>query len=462
MSFHNVEAEQQLLGAILINNDLFALVGDFLQAEHFADPVHARIFEMAGARIAKGHLVSPVTMKLALESDEGLKELGGPAYLARMAGAAVASSMARDYGKVILEAACRRSLNESAAQAQEALSGGVDSAEVKLRLLHGLQALPEIGGEESSYSLLAAMTEATQDALASYRGEASFLQTGIASLDRVIKGLAPGDLMLLPGATSMGKTSLALEIAANVAIAQNKGVCFVSLEMTRQQLATRMASAVARVPYSSLRDAASMDEAEFRKWIEAAPAVGAGNMRIIPKHVRDIPAIHAAATRASSALKGGMSVLIVDYAQLVRAPGKDRYSQMTDVSIGLKTMAGMLNVPVIALCQLSRDIGNREDKRPQLSDIKETGQFENDADQVVFCHREQYWMERQGPKPDKRGNITEESKRDWQVDLAAVKNKMELITRKNRHGRLATAEIGFHDATNRFWSLDKSDDDGFR
>lgn len=248
-------------------------------------------------------------------------------------------------------------------------------------------------------------------------------------------------------------TSLALEVAANCAY-RGDGVAFVSLEMTRQELATRMVSAKARVPYSDLRDPSAMEEGEFRKWIEATKGVGEAPMRIIPRHVRDIAGIHAAVKRAGLDFKEGKpSLVVVDYAQLVRGQGKGRYEQMTEVSIGLKQMAGMLEVPIIALCQLSRDIGKRDDKRPQLSDIKETGQFENDADQVVFCHREGYWLQRQGPKLGKNGEITDQARTEWQADIAAVQNVMELIVRKNRHGRLATAEVGFHDATNRFWDL---------
>lgn len=256
----------------------------------------------------------------------------------------------------------------------------------------------------------------------------------------------------------MGKTSLALEIAANVALKQGKGVCFVSLEMTKEELATRMASSISRVPYASLRSASDMSEGDFRKWVEASRQVVDGNMHIVPKHVRDIPGIHAAARKVQRMMGDKLAIVIVDYAQLVRAAGKGRYEQMTDVSIGIKHMAGMLGVPVIALCQLSRDIGQRDDKRPQLSDIKESGQFENDADQVIFCHREGYWLQRQGPKLDKAGAVSDKAKLEWEADLQACKNTMELIVRKNRHGRLGTAQVGFHDATGRFWKLGERDD----
>lgn len=452
-TFHNIEAEQQLLGMILINNAALDLVTDILKPDYFFDPVHRRIYEIACSRIAKGHLASPVALKSVMESDEGLKELGGGAYLARLAGAAIHVSAARDYARLIVEQAARRALTEGFTSAQLALSEGVDSPEVKMGLLHALHAMPEVVGDETTFSLMKAMTEAVDRAVKSYQGEASFLTTGLEPLDRIIRGLGPSDYCLIGGATSMGKTSLALEIAANVAITQGKGVCFVSLEMTKEELATRMASAIARVPYASLRSAADMQEADFRKWIEASQQVSTGNMHIVPKHVRDIPAIHAAARKVQRMMDGKLALLVIDYAQLVRAPGKGRYEQMTDVSIGIKHMAGLLGVPVIALCQLSRDIGQRDDKRPQMTDIKESGQFENDADQVIFCHRESYWLQRQGPKLDRDGKISDKAQVEWEADLAACKNTMELIVRKNRHGKLGTAQVGFHAPTNKFWKL---------
>lgn len=451
---HSVEAEQQLLGAILIRNETLDAVSDILEPAHFFDPVHRRIYEIAAARIRKGHLVSPVAMRTVLEGDEGLKQLGGGQYLVRMAGASIMPTFARDYAKLIVEQAARRALQEMAAEAASSVSMGADSGDIKSALLQALHALPEASGDESTFSLLRSMTDAVALANEAYQGNASYLKTGLPALDGIVKGLAPGDFMLIGGSTSMGKTSLALEIATNVCLHQHKGVAFVSLEMTRQELATRMAAAKSRVPYTNIRDAGSMEEADFRKFVDAAQEISTAPMRIIPKHIRDIAAIHSAARRAKRELNSaGLHLLVVDYAQLVRGTGKGRYEQMTEVSIALKGLAGMLECPVIGLVQLSRDIGHRDDKRPQLSDIKETGQFENDADQVVFCHREEYWLERAGPRPDAKGNISESARLDWEADLSASRNKMELIVRKNRHGKLATAEIGFHAPTNRFWPL---------
>ena len=457
-------AEQQLLGAILTDAAAYDRVSDILQPEHFLDPLHARIFSIAGARITKGHLASAVAMAGVMGDDPSLKDVGGPSYLMRMAGAAVASSMVRDYAMLMVEHACRRRLRQLTEDAQYGLAEGVDAAEVRATLQQGLYALPEAAGAESSVSILKAMSNAVDQAAEAYQGNTSFLRTGVPALDQILKGLAPGDVMLLGGATSMGKTSLALEIAANVAMRQeNPGkVGFWSLEMTAEQLATRMASAVSSVPYAALRDAASMEENEFRKWIMASQKVGDAGLRIVPRHIRDIAAGHAALRRIKREFAGRLDLAIIDYAQLIRGQGKTRFEQMTDVSIGIKALAGLLECPVIALVQLSRDIGFRDDKRPQLSDIKETGQFENDADQVVFCHREGYWLQRQGPKVGKDGSVSVEAQADFEEELRRNKNLLELIVRKNRHGALATAQVGFHEATNRFWALGHRDvEEGF-
>lgn len=453
--FASVEAEQQLLGAILTGNDRLNLVADFLRPEMFADPVHAEIYRQASARIRKGHIASPVTMKAVLGDHAGLAELGGASYLVRLAGAAIASGAVADYARVVVDGWTRRQIDAAIEDTRAGLSAGGDVAVLTAKLQHALMHLPTDGSEPSSLSLTSAVTRAVEEAVSAYQGKTQLLATGLPALDRIVRGLAPSDFMLIGGATSMGKTSVALHIAGALAEA-GRGVAFVSLEMAPDQLATRLISARARVPYAALRDAAAMEEADFRKWVEAARPVSEGTMRIVPRHVRDIPAIDAACRKIRADLeraKVPLSLVVVDYAQLVRGEGKTRYEQMTSVSIGLKTIAGLLEVPVIGLVQLSRDIGQRDHKRPMLTDIKETGQFENDADQAVFCHRESYWLERQGPKPNAKGDVTPEIEADWRADLARWRNKMELIVQKNRHGPIATAEVGFHDATNRFWSL---------
>jgi len=456
-----VAAEQQVLGAILTNNDAFDQVSDMLREDLFYEPVHARVFAQCRGRIGKGHIASPVSLATAMEGDEGLKGLGGSKYLIRMASMAVSIRSIREYAGIIVDLAARRALTTLSQEAGSLVSEGMDTQEIKTRLLHGLEALPEVSGQEASRSIVSALSDAVREAQEAFEGTRTFIKTGVRALDAILKGLAPGDLCLIGGATSMGKTSLALEIATNIAMSGGKGVAFCSLEMSEQQLVTRMAASRSRVAYSDLRDPAAMKPEDFEKWINGGRELIHAAMRIIPRHIRDIPAMHSAIRRAGREMGEGapLSTVIVDYMQLVRAPGARPIDQMREVSIQTKHMAGMLGVPVIGLVQLSRDIGYREDKRPKLSDIKETGQFENDADQVVFCHRESYWLEREGPKLDaKTGQITEAARAEFEADLRACRNKMELIVRKNRHGRLATAEVGFHDATNRFWSIEDQEE----
>ena len=454
MTAHNIEAEQQLLGAILNDNLAYHRVADVLRSDHFHDPVHGRIFDIAGKRIFGGHLVSPVTMKLTLEGDEGLKELGGPAYLARMAGSAISSAAVGEYAKIIIEAAARRALAEALQDGQKRLSEGVDSLEAKMALLTALQEMPDSGGA-SSYSLLKSVVDSTEAALADYQGKSAYLQTGLPALDGILKGVGPGNYCLIGGAPSMGKTSLAVDIACNISANPEKGVVFVSLEMSKEELANRIISRASRIPYSAIRDAGTMSEDDFRKWLESSQAVSkAFAMKIVPPHVRDIPAIYAAVNRAALDLPGGKpGAVILDYAQLVRSSAKGRYEQMTEVSVQIKQLARQLNCPVFPLVQLSRDIGKREDRRPHLYDIRDSGQFEQDADQAVFCHRESYWLERDGPRADKSGKLTEEARSEWAGQIERWKGKMEIIVRKNRHGRIGTAEVGFHEPTNRFWRL---------
>jgi replicative DNA helicase len=448
----NIEAEQQLLGAILNNNAFLDRVSDILKADHFFEPLHGRIYQIACDRIAKAHLVSPVVLKSLMEGDEGLQSVGGPSYLARMSGAACGSYAVRDYAELVVANHARRKLAEAATGVVSDLRTGGDLGEASGRLLTAIQMLPQ-GAQESSISATLALTRAVQEIEALRQGTNAMLKTGIPALDGILKGLAPGDLFLLAGSTSMGKTATALEITANIAMG-GKPVLYVSLEMMPEQLVARLASAKSGVPYTDLREPEKVEHEDYRRFIQSCADVSMhAALRIAPRHIRDAGSLYAAAMRARSDM-GGLSLVVVDYAGLMRAPGKDRYNQMTEVSVSLKSMAGMLGVPFLVLCQINRESANRDDKRPQLTDLRESGQFEQDADQVVFCHREEYWLERQGPKPDKSGAINDGARADYEVAVTQARNKMELIVRKNRHGRLGTALVGFHAPTNKFWRLE--------
>ena len=466
---HSIEAEQQLLGAILTNNDLFERVAPIVGAEHFYDPVHARIFETASARIAKNNLASPVTLKAFLEDDAGLAELGGPTYLVRLAGAAISSFAIRDYAEMIYDMAIRRELitvgNEIAAKAARV---DVDS-EPKEQIIEAeqkLYALAEQGQTEQGFqSFLTAVTDAVKVANAAYQREGGLagVSTGLVDMDKKLGGLHRSDLLILAGRPSMGKTSLATNVAFNIARAYKKGltssgeegavdggvVGFFSLEMSAEQLATRILSEVAEIPSNQIRRG-DFTESEFRRIVDAAKELEAA-----PLFIDDTPAlpISQLAARARRLKRThGLDVLFIDYLQLVRGTGRseNRVNEISEITMGLKAIAKELDIPVIALSQLSRQVENREDKRPQLSDLRESGSIEQDADVVMFVFREEYYKEREKPgdhELDKMGI--------WQEEMERLHGKAEVVIGKQRHGPIGTVELSFEGQFTRFGNLIK-------
>ncbi|MDA8875521.1 replicative DNA helicase [Planktomarina temperata] len=466
---HSIEAEQQLLGAILTNNDLFDRVAQILRAEHFYDPVHARIFETAAARIAKNNLASPVTLKAFLEDDAGLAELGGPAYLMRLAGAAISSFAVRDYAEMIYDLAIRRELievgNDIAAKAAR-----VDvQSEPKEQIVEAeqkLYALAEQGQTEQGFqSFLTAVTDAVKVANAAYQREGGLagVSTGLIDMDKKLGGLHRSDLLILAGRPSMGKTSLATNIAFNIAQAYKKGITtsgeegavdggvvgFFSLEMSAEQLASRILSEVAEIPSNQIRRG-DFTESEFRRIVDAAKELEAA-----PLFIDDTPAlpISQLAARARRLKRThGLDALFVDYLQLVRGTGRseNRVNEISEITMGLKAIAKELDIPVVALSQLSRQVENREDKRPQLSDLRESGSIEQDADVVMFVFREEYYKEREKPgdhELDKMGQ--------WQEEMERLHGKAEVVIGKQRHGPIGTVELSFEGQFTRFGNLVK-------
>ncbi|SPH17378.1 Replicative DNA helicase [Defluviimonas aquaemixtae] len=466
---HNIEAEQQLLGAILTNNDIYDRIASLVKAEHFYEPVHARVFEVAVARIQKNALASPVTLKGYLEEDEGLKALGGPAYLARLAGAAISAYAARDYAQMIYDLAVRRELmrlGQDIAARARTIDVESDPKDQIVDAEQRLYTLSEQGTIEKGFvSFLKATTEAVQSALAAYQrdGGLAGISTGLSDLDKKLGGLHPSDLLILAGRPSMGKTSLATNVAFNIAKAYKKGkrpdgsegavnggvVGFYSLEMSAEQLAARILSEASEVPSEQIRRG-DMTEGEFRRFVEAAKALEA-----CPLYIDDTPAlpISQLAARARRLKRThGLDVLIVDYLQLVRpASAKDsRVNEVSEITQGLKAIAKELNIPVIALSQLSRQVENREDKRPQLSDLRESGSIEQDADVVMFVFREEYYKEREKP-----GDHDLEGMAKWQEVMEQVHGKAEVIIGKQRHGPIGSVELSFEGRFTRFGDLVK-------
>ncbi|RYG93073.1 replicative DNA helicase [Loktanella sp. IMCC34160] len=464
---HSIEAEQQLLGAILTNNDIFDRVAAIIGPKHFYEPVHARIFETASARISKNALASPVTLKTFLEDDEGLKELGGPAYLARLAGAAISAFAARDYAQMIYDLAVRREL----IRLGQDISGRAAKVEVasdpKEQIVAAEQALYQLAEQGTSeggfQSFLKAVTDAVNVANAAYQREGGLagVSTGLIDMDKMLGGLHKSDLLILAGRPSMGKTSLATNIAFNVAKAYRKGklpdgsegavdggvVGFFSLEMSAEQLAGRILAEASEISSHKIRQG-DMDEGEFRRFVDAAKQLEA-----CPLFIDDTAAIPIAqlAARARRLKRThGLDLLIVDYLQLVRGMSDNRVQEIGEISMGLKAIAKELNIPVIALSQLSRQVESRDDKRPQLSDLRESGSIEQDADVVMFVYRGEYYKERE--KPDDN-NL--EAMATWQEDMNRLHAKAEVIIGKQRHGPIGTVELSFEAQFTRFGNLVK-------
>ena len=463
----NVEAEQQLLGALLNNNDLYDRVAGTVRAEHFHDPVHARIYEVIAARIQKNALASPVTVKNFLEDDEGLRELGGAAYLANLSGGAVSSYAARDYAQTIRDLAIRRDLMDLGREIASKAARVDVASEPREQIVEAEQALYAMSEQGQSgqgfQSFLKAVTDAVMVANAAYQrdGGLAGVSTGLTDMDKKLGGLHKSDLLILAGRPSMGKTSLATNIAFNIAKTYRRGelpdgtegavnggvVGFFSLEMSAEQLAARILSEAAEVPSEQIRRG-DMTETEFRRFVEAAKQLEACPLFIDDTPALPIPQLAARARRLKR--EHGLDVLIVDYLQLCR-PGRasdSRVNEVSEITQGLKAIAKELDIPVIALSQLSRQVENREDKRPQLSDLRESGSIEQDADVVMFVFREEYYAEREKPGDDRLDEMAK-----WQERMERLHGKAEVIVGKQRHGPIGTIELSFEGRFTRFGNL---------
>lgn len=467
VSPHNIEAEQALLGALLVNNDVYDRVAAIVSEIHFFDPVHGRIFEIAAQRIQKNALASPVTLKAFMEDDAGLAELGGPAYLARLAGASVSVFAARDYAQMIYDLAIRRDLmaiGEEITDKAQRMEVNNEPSEQIVEAEQRLYALSEQGQVDSGFqSFLRAVTDAVNMANAAYQrdGGMAGVSTGLSDLDKKLGGLHPSDLLILAGRPSMGKTALATNIAYNIAKNYKKGtkpdgsigavqggvVGFYSLEMSSEQLASRILSEAAEIESQRIRSG-DMTEEEFRRLVEAAKTLESCPLFIDDTAALPISQLAARARRLKRT--HGLDVLIIDYLQLVRpATAKDsRVNEVSEITQGLKAIAKELNIPVIALSQLSRQVENREDKRPQLSDLRESGSIEQDADIVMFVYRGEYYKEREKPADHEADKMM-----TWQAEMEELHGKAEVIIGKQRHGPIGTVSLAFEGRYTRFTNL---------
>jgi replicative DNA helicase len=463
---HNVEAEQALLGAILVNNDAFDRVSDFLRAEHFSEELHRRIFDIASQLIRAGKLASPITLKTFL----GEHDLGGvtvPQYLARLAAEATTVINAEDYGRTIHDLALRRDLiliGEDVVNAAYDAPVGVSPREQIEEAERKLYSIAENGRYEGGFQRFSdALTTAVDMAAKAFErdGRLSGIATGLIELDRKMGGLQPSDLIIVAGRPGMGKTALATNIAFNIARSYefklnpdgtaetvNGGIIgFFSLEMSAEQLATRIIAEQAAVPSYKIRRG-DIGEPEFHRIAQAAR-----EMQTIPFYIDQSGGLSIAqlAARARRLKRQrGLDVLVIDYLQLLgasRTRSDSRVQEVTEITTGLKALAKDLNVPVIALSQLSRQVESRDDKRPQLSDLRESGSIEQDADVVLFVFREEYYLKSRQPREGSEEFIA------WQADMEKVHGKAEIIIGKQRHGPTGTIELAFEAEMTRFSNL---------
>lgn len=449
-AIYSIEAEQQVLGALLLSSESVGRAERAGGVSLFFDPVHARIFEVISAKNRGGMKADPTTVGLAMQSEAGLSDLGGMKYLVRLSVAAISVSALPGYIDLLAELTRKRQIHAAISEAQTALARGDETADIISARLEG--ALISAEGQADNrgpVSMMKAVADAVNIANAAYQGQDNgAVKSGIPALDRIVPGMFPGELTLLGGRPSMGKTAVALTLALNAA-REGHGVAIASLEMTPDSLAMRALSEATSeagnaVPYTAMRRG-EMSEAQMRTVITEAQHLAQLPITFLPRHYSDIGAL-VSGTR-QIARGGNLRLLIVDYAQLLRAEGKSRYEQITNISIALKGLAVALNLPVIALSQLSRDLEKRDDKRPVMSDLRESGQLEQDADNVLFCYRDEYYLERR--KPD--GSDMEEYDL-WNAAMDRQRGALEIIVAKQRMGDIGTAHCRCALAMNRVWS----------
>jgi replicative DNA helicase len=472
---HNIEAEQALLGAILVNNEAYHRVGEFLRPEHFFEPVHARIYECCAARIGRGQLADPVTLKVLFDEDEALRELDGARYLGRLARAAETIINAVDYGQIIHDLALKRGLIQVGEEVvnkafdRTAEESGREQIEAAERALFGLAQEGETKGEFRPFPQV--LTTAIKHIESAWHkvGKVSGVPTNLNALDEKLGGLQPSDLLILAGRPSMGKTALAVTIAANAAAVanayaeqegakhRNHVIGVFSLEMSAEQLAMRLLSGKAGIESDRLRRG-DISEDQWPALVQASQDLGS-----MPLFIDDTPALSIAALRTRARrLKRtqGLHLLVVDYLQLLRGTSTqsqgNRVQEITEITQGLKAMAKELNVPVLALSQLSRAVETREDKRPMLSDLRESGSIEQDADIVMFVFREEYYLSRAIPT-QREGEGKEKFDlryQEWAQRLGTLHNKAEVIIAKQRHGPIGTVQLQFDANFGRFNNLE--------
>jgi replicative DNA helicase len=478
---HNAEIEAALLGAVLTNNRAYERVGDFLRADHFYEPVHGRIYAALEKLIEQGQIGSPLTLKHYFEKDEALTAVGGSQYLFDLAASVVTVINAVDYGRTIYDLFLRRQLIElgedivNDAYEPEIDSPATGQIETAEQRLYDLSNSGEL--ERGFLSLGDAARLAVESAEEAFKRDSHVVgvTTGLRDLDSKLGGLHPSDLLILAGRPAMGKSALAANIAFNAAsayqervdengrtITEGGHVLFFSLEMSAEQLAARILSEQARISSDAIRRGDISSE-EFNRLVVASQ-----KLHRLPLYLDDSPGLSISGLRTRARRlkrQKKLHLIVVDYLQLLQgSPGRrpdNRVQEISEITRGLKTLAKELEVPVLALSQLSRQVEQREDKRPQLADLRESGSIEQDADVVMFIFREEYYLEKgepiQGVDEDRK-KFDDRTER-WNERLQEVRNTASVIIAKQRHGPVGTIDLYFEGKFTHFDDLDRQHGD---
>jgi len=457
----NIEAEQALIGSLLVSNEIYDEISSIIDGKKFFDPIHAKIFDTIEMLINKGLLANPITLKNYFENNDGLNELGGQEYLVKVTKFSTTSAkQAIDYANIVQEMHVRRELikisetvfNE-ASNSEEINSSG---EEIIQNAEKSLFDLAERGHFNSSFLKFESALKQTIDmAKSAYQNEEGIVgvPTGLTELDNRLGGMHKQDLIIIAGRPSMGKTALATNIAfhaaKNIENRQTKStVAFFSLEMSSEQLSTRILSEQSQIRSNDIRRG-KVSEKEFEKFVETSK-----NIFNLPLYIDETPAITISAiSNRSRRIKRlfGLDLIVVDYIQLMRTNSKrydGRVQEISEITQGLKALAKELDVPVLALSQLSRAVEQRDDKKPQLSDLRESGSIEQDADVVMFVYREAYYLERKEPT---LGTIEHA---EWQQKMDEVSRLAEIMISKQRHGPTGNVKVEFEAMYTKFKNLE--------
>ncbi len=456
---HSLEAEQALLGALLHNNLTFERVSEFLRPEHFSDPAHVRIYEAISNLINRGHIADPITLKEYFDRDDALADVGGGHYLAQLAGSVISIINTQDYGQKIYDFYLRRQLIDvgegivNEAHTYDLDVSAVNQIEFAEKKLFDLATVgqQERGLQTFSLSLKQALTSAE----VAYKRDSHVVgvTTGFKKMDESLGGFHPSDLIILAGRPSMGKTALATNLAFNAARAslekkEGAPVAFFSLEMSSEQLANRILGQESGLSSDLIRRG-DIGKSDFPRLVEVS-----NRLNSLPFFIDDTPALSVPAIRTRARRlkrQEGLGMIVIDYLQLLgntgRKAAENRVLELSEITRGLKALAKELNVPVLALSQLSRAVEQRDDKRPQLSDLRESGSIEQDADVVMFIYREEYYLARKKP-------IGHEDKiAEWEKSLQTVANIAEVLIAKQRHGPISTVQLHFEGRLTKFSDL---------